>query len=193
MITFDKKGETPLDDISGLKINITTRAELDEAEADNILEAYLKYTASPEQLDDVHFDVPFLQKLHKEMLGNVWTWAGEFRTTLTSIGVEAKNIRQRLYQLMDDLKYWDGEGQWDYQDIAVRLHFTLVQIHPFSNGNGRCGRLFTDIWLLSKGKEMLEWGDEDLVEANKTRTEYITALQEAEQGSYDRLKNFMFP
>ena len=34
MILFDKKGETPLDDISGLKIkNITTRTELDVVEA----------------------------------------------------------------------------------------------------------------------------------------------------------------
>jgi hypothetical protein len=37
MILFDKVGETPLDDISGLKIEgITTRSELDEAEAENI-------------------------------------------------------------------------------------------------------------------------------------------------------------
>jgi hypothetical protein len=34
MIAFDKDGETPLDDISGLKLKkITSRKELDEAEA----------------------------------------------------------------------------------------------------------------------------------------------------------------
>ena len=38
---FDKEGETPLDDISGLKIKgIATRVELDELEADNILDAF---------------------------------------------------------------------------------------------------------------------------------------------------------
>ncbi len=47
MIKFDKEGETPLDDISGLRVEgITTRCELDEVEADNILEAFLKYTIS---------------------------------------------------------------------------------------------------------------------------------------------------
>ena len=57
MILFEKEGETPLDDISGLKIeSITTRSALDEAEAENILEAFLKYTVSPEQLDTVQFD-----------------------------------------------------------------------------------------------------------------------------------------
>ena len=90
MIEFNKEGETPLDDISGLKIaNISTRAELDEVEADNILDAYLKYTISPESLKGINFDTLFLQQLHKDMFANVWSWAGNFRTTQTSIGIEA--------------------------------------------------------------------------------------------------------
>jgi len=192
MIRFDKEGETPLDDISGLKIEgITTRNELDEAEAENILEAFLKYTVSAEQLDTVQFDTLFLQQLHKDMLGNVWSWAGEFRTTQTSIGIEAVNIRQALYRLMDDLAFW--ETSWDYKDTATKLHYSLVKIHPFLNGNGRCARLFTDLWLLSIGESMLEWGDEDINMVNAGRTEYIRALQEADSGNYEYLKRFMFP
>lgn len=192
MIRFDKEGETPLDDISGLKIEgIATRNELDEAEAENILEAFLKYTISAEQLDTVQFDTLFLQQLHKDMLGNVWSWAGEFRTTQTSIGIEAVNIRQALYRLMDDLAFW--ETSWDYKDTATKLHYSLVKIHPFLNGNGRCARLFTDLWLLSIEESMLEWGDEDINMVNTSRTEYIRALQEADSGNYEYLKNFMFP
>ncbi len=191
MIVFDKEGETPLDDISGLKIHgITTRSELDSVEAENILEAFLKYIMSPEQIRSVVFDTQFLQQLHREMFGNVWSWAGEFRTTQTSIGIEAINIRQALYQLMDDLKFW--EEAWDYQDTVTRLHYSLVKIHPFLNGNGRVSRLFTDLWLLSIGKEMLEWGDENLDNMNGSRKEYILALQEVDGGSYERLKRFMF-
>jgi len=190
-MVFDKEGETPLDDISGLKIkNITTRSELDTAEAENILDAFLKYTLSPEQIADVTFDTNFLQKLHQEMFGDVWSWAGEFRTTQTSIGVEAVNIRQSLYRLMDDLRFW--EEAWDYQDTATRLHYSLVKIHPFPNGNGRCARLFTDLWLMSMDREMLKWGDENLDNVKSSRREYISALQEADDGSYERLKRFMF-
>ncbi len=192
MILFDKEGETPLDDISGLKIEgITTRSELDEAEAENILEAFLKYTVSAEQLNTVQFDTLFLQQLHKDMLGNVWSWAGEFRTTQTSIGIEAVNIRQALYRLMDDLAFW--ETSWDYKDTATKLHYSLVKIHPFLNGNGRCARLFTDLWLLSIRENMLEWGDEDINMVNASRGEYIRALQEADNGNYAYLKKFMFP
>jgi fido (protein-threonine AMPylation protein) len=106
MITFDKEGETPLDDISGLKLKkITSRKELDEAEAQNILKAYIKYTLTPFSLKKVSFDLSFFRKLHKDMFGDVWSWAGDFRTTQTSIGVEANKIHQALYQLQDDLKY----------------------------------------------------------------------------------------
>jgi len=192
MIKFDKEGETPLDDISGLKIkNISTRAELDVVEADNILDAYLSYTMNEEQLEKVKFDTTFLQQLHIDMFGNVWSWAGDFRTTQTSIGIEAVNIRQALYRLMDDLKFWENE--WDYRDTATRLHYSLVKIHPFLNGNGRCGRLFTDLWLLSQGKEMLEWGNGDINMENETRKEYILALQSVDNGDYEKLKQFMFP
>ena len=191
MIVFDKEGETPLDDISGLQIkSVTTRSELDVVEAENILDAFLKYTLSPEQVKNIAFDTKFLQQLHQDMFGDVWSWAGEFRTTQTSIGIEAVNIRQALYQLMDDLKFW--ETAWDYKDTATRLHYSLVKIHPFLNGNGRCARLFTDLWLLSIGKEMLEWGDENLDNVNGSRKEYISSLQEVDSGSYERLKKFMF-
>ncbi|MFA6195114.1 MAG: mobile mystery protein B [Sulfurimonas sp.] len=190
MITFDKEGETPLDDISGLKLkHIKTRRELDEAEAQNILKAYIKYTLTPSKLKKVSFDLSFFCKLHKEMFNDVWSWAGEFRTTQTSIGVSANTIHQYLYQLQDDLKYW--EKVWEYRDTATRLHHTLVKIHPFPNGNGRWARLVTDLWLLKIGQNALAWGG-NITEISVARTEYIVALKEADGGSYERLKKFMF-
>jgi Fic-DOC domain mobile mystery protein B len=190
MITFDKEGETPLDDISGLKLKkVTTRSELDDAEAQNILKAYIKYTLNPASLKKVTFDLSFLQKLHKEMFGDVWSWAGEFRTTQTSIGVEANMIHQRLYQLQDDLKYWEKE--WDYRDTATRLHHTLVKIHPFTNGNGRWARLVTDLWLLKMGHLALSWGG-NITEVTFARADYIASLKEADNSNYEPLKYFMF-
>lgn len=143
------------------------------------------------QVKNITFDTVFLQQLHIDMFGNVWSWAGEFRTTQTSIGIEAINIRQALYRLMDDLKFWENE--WEYKDTATRLHYSLVKIHPFLNGNGRCGRLFTDLWLLSREQEMLAWGSDDINAENETRKEYILALQAVDTGDYEKLKQFMFP
>ena len=91
---------------------------------------------------------------------------------------------------MDDLVFW--ESAWDYQDTATRLHYSLVKIHPFLNGNGRCGRLFTDLWLLSQNREMLEWGSSSIDDENESRREYIDALRAVDGGDYERLKGFMF-
>lgn len=190
MVTFDKEGETPLDDISGLKLKkITSRKELDEAEAQNILKAYIRYTLTSSTLKKAELNLSFFRKLHYDMFGDVWSWAGEFRTTQTSIGVEANKIHQALYQLQDDLKYW--EKNWDYHEIATRLHHTLVKIHPFPNGNGRWARLATDLWLLKAGHNVLSWGG-DIIEIFTARTEYIASLKEADNGSYERLMAFMF-
>lgn len=71
MITFTKEVETPLDDISGLKLKkITTRKELDEAEAQNILKAYIYYTLTPSTLKKLEFNLGFFCKLHKDMFGD---------------------------------------------------------------------------------------------------------------------------
>lgn len=190
MIAFSKEGETPLDDISGLKLKkITTRKELDESEAKNILKAYIHYTLNPLIFKKIEFNLSFFRKLHEDMFGDVWSWAGKFRTSQTSIGVEANKIYQALYYLEDDLKFW--EKNWEHKDIALRLHHSLVKIHPFPNGNGRWARLVTDLWLLKHGHNMLKWGG-SITEVSTARSEYIAGLKESDNGSYDRLKEFMF-
>ncbi|MCD6174115.1 MAG: Fic family protein [Sulfurimonas sp.] len=107
------------------------------------------------------------------------------------MGVEANKIQHKLYQLMDDLKTWTEF--WDYKKTATKLHHMLVIIHPFLNGNGRWARLVTDIWLASQGHETLEWGNDNLVDINDDRSEYIQALKEADKGDLNRLQRFMFP
>lgn len=191
MITFDKDGETPLDDISGLKQkHIKTRKQLDDAEAQNISKAYLLYTLDTSQTKKIVFDDRFLRRLHKEMFSDVWSWAGEYRTTQTTIGVEARSIIMAMYQLGDDLKFW--AANWKYQDTATKLHHALVKIHPFPNGNGRWARLATDIWLLKNAHEPPKWGGGGEASTGDARDEYISALKEADGGSYERLKRFIF-
>jgi fido (protein-threonine AMPylation protein) len=39
------------------------------------------------------------------MLGNVWSWAGEFRKTETNIGVDPWQIGVSLRNLLDDTRF----------------------------------------------------------------------------------------
>ena len=186
-IKFDNYGETPLDDISGLiPKNIKTKKELDDIESINIGKAYLKYILDAQKLKKITVDEKYLRQVHKDMLCDVWRWAGEYRTTQTTIGVEATQIRSRIYQLCDDLKFWEKE--WEYKECATRFHHQLVLIHPFPNGNGRWARLMTEIWLLKMGKELPSWGKNN----DEARVQYIKALQLADKSDYKTLERFIF-
>lgn len=188
MIEFNKYGETPLDDISGLiPKNVTTKKALDDAESLNIAKATMKYMVDTSKLKRLVIDEPFLRKLHREMYSDVWKWAGEYRTTQVSIGIEAPLIRGRIYQLIDDLNFW--QENWEYREVATKLHHQLVFIHPFLNGNGRWARLATDLWILKMGKELPSWGKEMSANARKI---YIESLKLADAGNLKPLQDFIF-
>ena len=76
---------------------ITTRAELNEAEQANIAQGvrWLARARSVEILDDA-----FLRKLHERMFGEVWKWAGQYRTSPRNIGIDAYRIPTEVRQLM---------------------------------------------------------------------------------------------
>ncbi len=128
MIYNSKEGETPLDDLSGLKIKIPSikRSQLDFLEAENIQKAISKYFLSKRH-KTINFDPSFFYKLHKEMFFDVWSWAGSHRTTNTNIGSQKESIGQDLLILSKDLEYWDKS-----LESAVRLHHRAVQIQPFA-------------------------------------------------------------
>ena len=64
-------GQTPLDDLSGLRIRgITNMAELSAAEAENIRKATIKYLAARPTRRSARFDVLWMRKLHIEMFGD---------------------------------------------------------------------------------------------------------------------------
>lgn len=181
---------TPLttEEKNGLKLKwITLRSELNEAEARNIAQAQLWLASNKKK--DVCSD-SFLRNLHKKMFGDVWVWAGEYRTTERNIGVAPYQISIKIMQLFDDLKFWIDNKTYSNHEIAVRLHHRLVQIHPFPNGNGRVSRLMADLVLQKLNGTSLYWGDTNLVNVSEVRSQYIDALRKADAGDYTDLLDF---
>lgn len=182
---------TPLtpDEKDGLKLKwVTLRSELNELETRNILDAQKWLLLSPPK--DVLND-SFLRKLHKKMFGEVWTWAGEYRTTERNIGVVPFQIPMKLMFLFDDVKFWIENKTYAEIEIAVRFHHRLVQIHPFPNGNGRISRVMADLCMKQMGQSPLYWGDCNLTEISAVRKSYIDALRKADAGDYGELIEFV--
>ena len=193
MINFDyPPGATPIDidEAEGLLLShITNRAELDRWEQDNIKEAE-EWAFRRKKRDILNTD--FACRLHKQMFGTVWGWAGLFRKSGKNIGVEAWAIRSSLHDLWEDVKIWIDQKVYPPDEIAARFHHRLVAIHPFANGNGRHARLMADLLL----KHILDrprftWGSESLLQAGDCRTNYINALRAADRLDYMALLKFV--
>ena len=182
---------TPLtaEEKDGLKLKwITLRSELNEAEARNIAQAQIWLMSNKNK--DVCSDT-FLRELHKKMFGDVWKWAGTYRTSERNIGVVPYQIPIKLMQLFDDVKFWIENKTYSNREIAVRLHHKLVQIHPFPNGNGRISRLMADLVLEKLEGTKFYWGNTNLVNVSEVRSAYIAALRKADAGDYSALMEFI--
>lgn len=165
--------------------HITYRRELNEAEQENIYRAQNWALATRREL----LTEKFVKDLHGRMLGDVWRWAGKFRTGERNIGIPHYEISMALRQLLDDAKTWIKYGSYPRDEIAVRFHHRLVQIHPFPNGNGRHARLMADLLVMRLGGERFSWGA-DLQNVGDLRIRYIAALQAADSHDIAQLLAF---
>jgi Fic-DOC domain mobile mystery protein B len=193
--SFDEPDDsaTPLttDEKEGLIPDfVITRRELNRFEQKNIVSGQRWAFARRRNV----LDVDFLRELHRRMFDDVWEWAGTFRTTPRNIGVEAHDIAPELRKLVDDVKAQIQHGSYPPDDIAIRFHHRLVAIHPFPNGNGRHGRLATDLLARQLGTQRFEWGaPADLMSVTDIRKAYIAALKALDRGDVLPLKNFLRP
>lgn len=189
----EPEGATPLDpdEREGLKFDhVATRGQLDELEQANI-EQGLAWAARLRRADI--FDDAFVRRLHRQLFGDVWKWAGQYRLTEKNIGVDPRQIPVQLRALLGDARYWAENGVYPPLEAAARFHHRLVSIHPFPNGNGRHARIAADI-LLERvyGHPRIEWaGGVDLQADTARRESYIAALRAADRGDFAPLLAFV--
>lgn len=180
-------GQTPIDDLSGLLVDIKTRQELNDLEAENNNKAYSKYLLfmKPDSKLNPFTYESFIQ-IHKDMFGEVWDWAGEKRKTEKNLGVPPARIGSEIHRFLYDFNKWNEEGM-SSSEIAARIHQRLAHIHPFENGNGRWARLVTNIYLHRKGISLIKWpADQDFIR-KVFKQKYLSALKTADNGDYGLL------
>jgi Fic-DOC domain mobile mystery protein B len=178
-------GETPIHDISGLKLKgLRTRAQLNDVEAQNIRKAVMRYLIARPSRGQAPFTLQWCYKLHKQMFGEVWRWAGRKRTTELNLGVPSYRIDVDLQILMDDLSYWREKREIDVIEQAARLHHGAVFIHPFLNGNGRWARLLANVFQKQSSGRMTIWPEQTVGNQSVIRQEYLAAVRAADGGDY---------
>lgn len=169
---------------------ITNRADLNTAEAQNILSgtawARRRRGLKPQDI----LNDPYAKALHKQMFGDVWSWAGKYRERESNIGIKPHLISTEVAALFDDALYWLEHHTYEPDELAVRRHHRLVAIHPFPNGNGRHTRLVADLLVERLGREPFTWGRRSLAEVSQLRSSYVAALKAADNHTIEPLLKF---
>lgn len=196
MITMNNPyGSTPLDpdETEGLiPEHISTLAQLNEWEQENILSAEAWYDQRKFSCAKI-LEISFMNKVHNRMFNQTWKWAGRYRKTEKSIGIDPVDIPVQLKILLDDVKYQIEHNTYSIDETVARFHHRLVSIHPYPNGNGRHARLVADLLLISKQKLRFNWGSQlkEIMTPKDIKKAYITALRAADKQNYQLLFKFV--
>jgi Fic-DOC domain mobile mystery protein B len=189
---IDRDGATPLDpdQIKGIRFShLTTMGELDEMEDENIQKG-LEWLNHQKRSD--YLSSEFICKLHEKLFGDVWKWAGKFRTVEVNISkYRSYDVAPQLKLFFEDIKLWISGGKMSWDEIAAETHHRLVSIHPFPNGNGRTTRIYTEFVQKMNQQAITSWKASLSNNPKERRRAYIKALQAADDGDFTLLINFM--
>lgn len=149
----------------------------DVLEAENALEAYNLFASlSPCAVDD-------MLRAHACMMKGVCRPAGQFRTCGEGVFDELGNVvhmappADRVPQLVQDLLQWLSRTQAPPLVAAAVFHYEFEFIHPFTDGNGRIGRLWQTL-ILARWNALFEYMPvESMVHARQR--EYYAAFAES--------------
>jgi Fic-DOC domain mobile mystery protein B len=169
-----------------LPAHIAFRHELNIAERENILHGESWAQRRRRNL----LSEKFIRDLHRQMFGDVWRWAGVFRTSEKNIGINYWEIPAALRVLLDDARMWVEKEAYPRDEIAIRFHHRLVVIHLFPNGNGRHARLIADLLVVQLGGGRFSWGRGSLASPGALRKRYIDALRAADNHDIGPLLSF---
>jgi cell filamentation protein len=144
------------------KLGITDPEKLHSLETQHLLKAYEK--AAQEYSETQQFTDKDVCILHKWFLGDIYAWAGTYR----SVDLSSEDIRYCHAAFINENMKTFGEmlfqntpflPGWTKDEIVSRLakiHGDLVIIHPFRDGNGRTTRLLCDLLLMQAEYNPLE-------------------------------------
>ena len=159
------------------KLGITEPGEINEVEL-GLLDELTKVLLEEIEVDE-RINAADLCEWHRRWLGNVFIWAGQYRTVnMGKDGFQfaAAHLIQNLMQTFEAKflnQYTPCEGMDDQQlvEALANVHLEFILVHPFREGNGRLGRLLSTIMALQAGRPPL-----DFTYLTGHKDEYIQAI-----------------
>ncbi|AQU81283.1 MULTISPECIES: Fic/DOC family protein [unclassified Halomonas] len=176
--------------VLGNLVGITSPTEMNIAETELLEALYIQvFDAFPEMLT-----FQAICQWHRAWLGNVYRWAGQYRT----VDMSKPNIRfaspiqiQRLTKEFEDQclsRFAELPEMGDEQLVAflAETHVEFILIHPFREGNGRISRLLLDVMVVKAGAQPLDYSL-----WNEHKDYYFKAIQAGRDGDYQFIERLI--
>ena len=130
---------------------------------------------------------------HRSWLGNVYVWAGRYRTLNMGKGDFQFAASGQIPRLMDNLDNevlpthtpCTGMSEDQLTEAIAVVHVELILIHPFREGNGRLSRLLASVMALQAG-----WPELDYTPWPDCKTDYVASIQ-AGMTDYEPMKSLV--
>ncbi len=138
---------------------------------------------------DIPMSETLIRNMHNLIVQNIGgIEAGSYRAHDVRI-TGSKHVPPPAFEVshkMHDLITWykNNKKKLDNITLATEFKHRLVQIHPFSDGNGRVSRLVLNILLMKEGYPIV-------VILKNDRIKYYKALQKADKGKIEDLVFFI--
>lgn len=168
-------------------LGIRSARDIAQVESEALLKAtersFGRYTI------DHRFTAEDVCAIHRDWLGDIYAWAGEYRNVNIAKGNFRFAAAAQIPRLMHELERGalatftpcHFERHDDIAHALAVVHAELVLVHPFREGNGRCARIVSALMSLQAGLPPLDFGG---VTGKKKRA-YISAIHAAMGRDYE--------
>jgi len=177
-------------------LGITSKVVMDRVEAEALVATSTYYYQHVLE-GTTRIDAALIRRMHRDWLGDIYAWAGEYRTVEVS---KDGFYWPPAYLISDHMEKFSrntlkeltpcrpGEIIDVCRSIAI-VHAELLLIHPFREGNGRLARWIADVMALQAGYAMPSYRFQGRG-ARAARAQYLVAVTQGYYRNYDLLSRF---
>ena len=171
------------------KLGLTRVEDMNEAEL--VLLQKLYVSVLRDHLPRGRIGVLHLRRWHNRWLGNVYDWAGQYRTVNMSKNGFPFAPAAQLSRLMQDFETeclarhtpCMGMDISTLVEAIAIVHVEFILMHPFREGNGRISRLLADAMAVQAGHEPLDYSSWE-----RNKKAYVSAIQTGLDRDYEPMK-----
>ncbi len=179
------------DHVLANKLGIFNADEMDDTEL-RLLDCLYEDVLSSVETEQC-LTVADIREWHRRWLGNVYPWAGMYRTVNLSKGDFMFAASGQVPRLMENLDQeilavhtpCAGMSEDQLTESIAVVHVELILIHPFREGNGRLSRLVANVMAQQAG-----WPELDCTLWDVRKEDYFVAIQSGLK-DYGPMKNMV--